>query len=174
MLMADDERRYVDANRAACLLLRVPRVRVLELRVDDLTPPEHRAAMQTRWEEFIQQGTQAGLFELMLPDGQRVEVCYSATANFRPGRHISILEFPQEPSADGAYEPGALSAREREVLTLVAMGETSPSISAVLHISVTTVDTHIRNCLAKLGAKNRPHAVGLGLMSGEIGLDLAG
>ena len=42
MVLADDERRYVAANAAACLLLRLPEEDVLRLRVDDLTPPEHR------------------------------------------------------------------------------------------------------------------------------------
>ncbi len=36
-----------------------------------------------------------------------------------------------------------------------------------------TVETHVRNCLAKLGARNRAHAIALGLQSGEISLDLA-
>jgi DNA-binding CsgD family transcriptional regulator len=68
-------------------------------------------------------------------------------------------------------EPHApLSDREREVLARVAMGETGETIADALHISSATVETHVRHCLAKLGAKNRPHAIALGLQRGEIGL----
>src|SRR5205807_8147672 len=38
MVIADHERRYVAANPAACLLLRLPEEKVLGLRIDDLTP----------------------------------------------------------------------------------------------------------------------------------------
>jgi PAS domain-containing protein len=48
ILVADDRRRYVDANPAACLLLRLRRAQVLELRVDDLTPPENVQLMRQR------------------------------------------------------------------------------------------------------------------------------
>jgi two-component system NarL family response regulator len=44
-----------------------------------------------------------------------------------------------------------LSAREREVLVLIANGKTSAEIAAQLSISVGTVDAHRRNIMAKLG-----------------------
>ncbi len=43
-----------------------------------------------------------------------------------------------------------LSAREREVLQLLAEGHTSGQIAAKLHISLSTVDTHRRNIMKKL------------------------
>jgi PAS domain S-box-containing protein len=176
MLVADDQRRYVDANRAACLLLRLSRVRVLELTIDDLTPLENRAPLQALWEEFLKDGTQVGLFELMMPDGGRVAVEYSATANMTPGRHVAILDFPPRESAHPAVAkvrtaPEApLSNREREVLARVAAGQTSEAIANALKISVATVETHVRRCLAKLAAKNRAHAIALAIKRGEIAL----
>ncbi|MDD5175345.1 MAG: response regulator transcription factor [Sterolibacterium sp.] len=47
-----------------------------------------------------------------------------------------------------------LSARERQVLKLVAEGCTSPQISTELHIAETTVDVHRRNIMRKLGLHN--------------------
>jgi DNA-binding CsgD family transcriptional regulator len=176
VLVADDDRRYVDANQAACLFMRLPRDRLLTLRVDDLTPPENRHLMETLWRQFMADGIQGGLFELVLPDGHRTKVPYSATANFTPGCHVSVLD-PFSEATDLDYlaikseEAPGLSEREREVLGAVALGETSQSIAAALHISVTTVDTHIRNSLAKLSARNRPHAVLLALRRGEIAVN---
>jgi DNA-binding NarL/FixJ family response regulator len=44
-----------------------------------------------------------------------------------------------------------ISAREREVLQLIAEGNSSAEVAAVLHISVRTVDTHRQNVMDKLG-----------------------
>jgi DNA-binding CsgD family transcriptional regulator len=172
MLIADDQRRYIAANTAACLFLRLPLERVLELTVDDLTPSEQRPMMEALWDQFLADGSQNGLFELQMPDGHRVQVEYSATANLRPGEHVSIFEFPTEPPAGATTTSNTapLSDREREVLARVAAGETSQVIADRLHISPTTVETHVRNCLTKLAAKNRPHAIALAIQRNEITL----
>ena len=160
MVIADDERRYVAANAAACLLFRLPEDAVLGRTVDELTPPEHRSQIAPLWDAFIRDGTQEGTYELLMPDGARVTVEYSATANIEPGRHLSILMFPP-----GRFERDArrrsksvLTSREREVLAMVAMGRSSALIAAALGVATSTVESHIRHCLEKLGARNRAHA----------------
>jgi DNA-binding CsgD family transcriptional regulator len=175
MVIAGDDRRYLAANAAACLLLRLSEHEVCRLRIDDLTPPEHRDSVETLWDAFIRDGVQEGTFALLTPDGARVEVDYSATANVEPGWHVSILMFPPGQGRDdahGALERRALlTSREREVLGMVAMGQGSTAIAAALGVSVSTVETHVRHCLEKLDARNRAHAIALGLRAGEISLD---
>src|SRR6202521_2285834 len=61
-----------------------------------------------------------------------------------------------------------LTAREIEVLKLVASGYANKTISAHLDINEETTKTHIKNVLAKLGARDRTHAVSLGLKRGII------
>jgi DNA-binding CsgD family transcriptional regulator len=172
MVIADDTRRFVAANAAACLLLRLPEEDLRGTRIEDLTPPEQRAGVGPLWDAFIRDGTQQGTFELLTPDGARVVVDYSATASIAPGRHLSILMFP---AGRGEHEPveqprSLLTQREREVLGLVAMGLSSASIAATLSVSTSTVESHVRHCLDKLGARNRAHAIALGLREGEITL----
>jgi len=172
-LMVDDKRRCRDANTAACLLFRLPRLRVLELRVDDVTPPERLSVLQARWTDFLAHGTQTGSYELVMPDGQRVRTVYSATANVSSGLHLTVLDPQpaQHPAPrDLGWHDEELSGREREILALVAVGETGATIARDLHISSATVETHIRHCLAKLGARNRTHAVLLAVKAGEISL----
>jgi DNA-binding CsgD family transcriptional regulator len=174
MVIADDRRRYLAANAAACLLLRLPEEEIVRLAVDDLTPPESRALVGQLWEAFIREGTQHGTYELLAPDGARVRVEYSATANIAPGQHLSILMFPP---GRANHDPGersaaVLSAREREVLGLVAMGRSSGEIAAALVVARSTVESHVRHCLDKLGARNRAHAIALALAQGEITLEL--
>jgi DNA-binding NarL/FixJ family response regulator len=71
--------------------------------------------------------------------------------------------------ASHAGETG-LSAREIEVLTLVAAGQSNKVIAAQLFITEATTKGHVKSILAKLGANDRTHAVTLGLKRGIIQL----
>jgi DNA-binding NarL/FixJ family response regulator len=58
---------------------------------------------------------------------------------------------------DGAT--AALTEREREVLVEIAEGYTNPQIAGRLYLSEGTVKTHVGRILAKLGLRDRVHAV---------------
>jgi two-component system, NarL family, response regulator len=62
----------------------------------------------------------------------------------------------------------ALSTREIEVLTLVAVGNSNKLIGLRLSISEDTVKAHLKSILAKLGANDRTHAVTLALERGIL------
>ena len=64
----------------------------------------------------------------------------------------------------------ALTTREIQVLRLIASGHANKEISTRLSINEETTKTHIKNILAKLGAKDRTHAVSLGVKRGIIAL----
>ncbi len=64
-----------------------------------------------------------------------------------------------------------LTRREKEVLGLIAEGLTNNEIAAQIYISSTTVDTHRKNLLAKLEAKNTAELVKLGFYYGLINLE---
>jgi DNA-binding CsgD family transcriptional regulator len=178
MVVADDERRYVAANSAACLLLRLPEEEILKLRIEDLVSPSHRPMVGELWDSFLRDGTQKGQIELAMPDGVLVEVDYSSRAHIEPGRHLAIWMFPpgvfEDPDREQPRTHRVLTPREREVLGMVAMGMGSTWIAATLGVAPSTVDNHMRSCLEKLGARNRAHAIVLGLVRGEIWLDLDG
>jgi DNA-binding NarL/FixJ family response regulator len=72
-----------------------------------------------------------------------------------------LMEDPKpEPNgrAKGESLLGLLSARESEVLGLVARGYTNQQISRTLLISVSTVKKHVRNAICKLGVSDRTQA----------------
>lgn len=73
-------------------------------------------------------------------------------------------------SARPAEEP-ILSAREAEVLQLVAEGKSPPEVAAELFISAKTVKNHLSNIYEKLDARDRTQAVLKGLRMGVIRLD---
>jgi DNA-binding NarL/FixJ family response regulator len=60
----------------------------------------------------------------------------------------------------------ALTTREREVLTLITAGRSNPEIADDLHLSASTVSTHIGRILAKLDLRDRVQAVIFGYESG--------
>jgi PAS domain S-box-containing protein len=63
------------------------------------------------------------------------------------------------PGNPGKGSSGPLTAREREILGLIAGGLTTSAIADKLCISHTTVRNHIQHILAKLGAHSRLEAV---------------
>jgi DNA-binding NarL/FixJ family response regulator len=66
--------------------------------------------------------------------------------------------------------PGFLTAREREVIGLLAAGLSTDEIATQLFLSLYTVRTHIQNAVHRLGARGRVHAVVLAAQYGEIEL----
>ena len=58
-----------------------------------------------------------------------------------------------------ADESPSLTARERDVLHLVAEGHTNVQVGEKLSISADTVQTHVHNAMKKLGAETRTQAV---------------
>lgn len=91
VLLADDRGRYVDANDAAIDLLGYTREEILELSVWDLTPEADEIQGYQLWQEFIRQGTHAGIYRLRRKDESVIWVRYRAIANVAPGRHRSTL-----------------------------------------------------------------------------------
>jgi DNA-binding CsgD family transcriptional regulator len=72
---------------------------------------------------------------------------------------------PQAPTAPGLAN---LSARERELLTLVAQGRTDAQIAADLFISVRTAGSHLDRIRDKTGCRRRAELTRLALSTGLI------
>jgi len=64
----------------------------------------------------------------------------------------------------------SLTAREVDVLRLIAIGNANKEIAAQLSITEETVKGYVKNILSKLSAKDRTHAVTIGLKRGVIDL----
>lgn len=80
--------------------------------------------------------------------------------------------FEQERFVDPAVPPsgsrGKLTRRQREILQLLADGGSTVAAARELGLSEETVKTHTKNVLARLGAKNRTHAVAIALRESLI------
>lgn len=71
-----------------------------------------------------------------------------------PENAVAMITATRAPAKDAQ-----LSARELEILRLLARGESSKTASEKLHISSTTVNNHVQHILRKLGAHNRLEAI---------------
>ena len=84
-------------------------------------------------------------------------------------RRSSVLAGGESASRSGERKASAgLSAREVDVLTLIAAGWSNGEVGRNLFIAEETVKTHVRHVLEKLQARNRAHAVALGFKRGLI------
>ncbi len=98
-----------------------------------------------------------------------------------PDGHLLVLPRIENEGSDRALETRAPtderresrtpSRRELEILSLLARGSTDAQTAEILKLSPATVQTHVRNAKAKLGARTRAQAVALALVSGLIELD---
>ncbi len=88
--------------------------------------------------------------------------------------HAGHKRIPPEVAAELAEHAADddLSSREFDVLRLVAAGSGNKQIADRLCIEETTVKSHIRSILSKLGANDRTHAVTIGLQRGIIELGI--
>lgn len=84
--------------------------------------------------------------------------------------HAGGTRIPPEIAGDIAVHVSddSLSAREIEVLRLVAAGNANKRVAAHLGISEDTVKAHMKSILAKLSANDRTHAVTIALKRGII------
>ncbi|MFJ6016369.1 response regulator [Streptomyces sp. NPDC092952] len=114
---------------------------------------------------------EAGATGYLLKDAPRDEL-FTAVRAAADGRTVlspavasRLISRVRTPAAGGE----SLSAREREVLELVAKGTSNREIAAELFISEATVKTHLTHVFAKLGAKDRAAAVAIGYDRGILG-----
>jgi DNA-binding CsgD family transcriptional regulator len=163
VVVADDDRRYVHANAAACDLLGVSHDDLIGMRTEEITGTPAGDVGEV-WARFRRAGVLVGTFPLPSPVGAR-NVPYIAVADVTPGRHVAIF-IPSRDERD--WQP--LSQREREVVALVAGGATGREVGEALSVTAATVETHIRNAMRRLGARNRSHLVTLAILRHEIEL----
>lgn len=87
------------------------------------------------------------------------------TAGPKDLRRAVEAAIEQERFVDPAVPPkgsrGKLTRRQREILQLLANGESITFAARELDLSEETVKTHTKHALARLGAKNRTHAVAI-------------
>ncbi len=120
---------------------------------------------------FIKRMMQYGAMGYILKDDDATEIIKGIRRVMRGEKHFSlrvqdlVLEMNLEKRKSEGTE---ISEREVEVLRLISQGLTNQEIAEKLFLSFHTADSHRRNLVEKLGAKNTADLVRIGLERGYI------
>jgi DNA-binding NarL/FixJ family response regulator len=134
--------------------------------------PERRIVLYTGSSDtaVLLDGLDSGARGYALKEGAPSELMEAIAAVAGGGTYVDPRLRPALLSERAARRPVTLSAREREILQLLADGLTGEEIAERLVLSAETVKTHIRNAMAKLEARNRVHAILIAVRQGHITL----
>jgi predicted ATPase/class 3 adenylate cyclase/DNA-binding CsgD family transcriptional regulator len=91
-----------------------------------------------------------------------------AAMSITTAAEYALLLTDPVPPQSAAPDPGQLSARERELVTLVAQGRTNAQIAAQLYISIRTVTSHLDRIRDKTGCRRRADLTRLALTQGLV------
>ncbi|MFB8394177.1 response regulator [Streptomyces yangpuensis] len=114
-------------------------------------------------DEYVYGALRAGARGFLLKDtgpdllAQAVRSASDGEALIAPSVTVRLLQaFADLPAGRQVAQPvSAVTAREEQVLLAVARGLTNTEIADALHISLSTVKTHLASLMAKLCARNR-------------------
>jgi DNA-binding NarL/FixJ family response regulator len=143
-------------------------------------PRGPRVLMLTTFDldDYVYEALRAGASGFLLKDATAAELVHAVRV-VAAGEALLAPSVTRRLIADFAHRPhtaappiphalGALTARETEVLRLVARGMSNTEISDTLVIAEQTTKTHVGRILAKLGLRDRAQAVVLAYESGLI------
>ena len=115
--------------------------------------------------EHVYRALEAGASAYVLKESAAAQLLTAINTVYAGGRYLSPalgalpLDAPESPLA-------SLSARERQVLQLVAEGRSSAEIGELIHLSPKTVETYRSRLMKKLGLADVPALVKFALLHG--------
>jgi DNA-binding NarL/FixJ family response regulator len=171
-----------------------PDVIVLDIAMPGMSGIEVAKALRTRLPEagvaaltmhldsrMIYEAMKAGIRAYILKEATSQEFIHALRALSGGGIYLSpkvatllVADYIKAMGKTDVYGTAlkpSLSEREREVLKLLVVGKRAREISDVLRISKSTVDTHRRNILEKLGCENVTCLTRYALREGLVNLD---
>jgi DNA-binding NarL/FixJ family response regulator len=124
-------------------------------------------------EDYIARAIRAGVSGYLLKTADPVELELALRAAMNREMYLSpsvskqvVEDYARRIGPQGSEEP--LTARQREILQLIAEGKTTKDIAVVLHLSVKTVETHRKDLMERLGIRDVPGLVRYAIRSGII------
>ena len=142
------------------------------------THPMVRIILLTTFDtpELVVEGLRAGAAGYLLKDCSAEELITAVRTVARgqvllqtasAAQLLAGLSLPSSQEPRSAAEKLGLTERERDVLRLIVQGRNNSEIAVELYVSEATVKTHINHIFAKLGARDRAHAV---VLAHQLGL----
>jgi PAS domain S-box-containing protein len=173
MVLLDNERRHVEVNGSYLQLLGYPKSALIGRPVYEFVSG---GPIQSRreWLASLGQRQFSGRATLICADGHKESVEFAGHPEIVTGRQLVLFvclrtgrrSQPPLQAPPAGVSSDALSARELEVVRMIALGLSGPEIAGELGVSHNTVRTHARNAMGKTGARSRAHLVAVALAEG--------
>ncbi len=172
IVLVDDSRRLLQGNSALGELLGHHPTDLVGRPIGELITSPSPAQRDKDWRRLLQTGEQSGTYTFRHSDGSQLEIDFAirvvrvgqrslCVAVVLPLGHITLARQVGDQAAP-------LTAREREIVALIALGQKTNSIAGKLFISPATVRAHVRNAMRKLGVHTRAELVAVALSRGEL------
>jgi len=174
MALLRSDRVLVAVNPALVEDLGYPASDVIGRRSDLFVAPHWKSRLERDWARLLRTGRLTAKRELIRADGRRVDVQFAAHSEQITGRQLILYvvldmrlrPIALEPPESNPLKP--LTPRELEIVGEIAMGRRWHEIAADLFISQSTVKTHVRHAMRKLGARSQAQLVAIALATGML------
>jgi PAS domain S-box-containing protein len=167
MTLMTSDWRYVAVNRAYTFLTSYAREDLVGRSAELVLAPEELRSLDREWRELERVGHVEGERMIVTADGEWVPVQYARRSVDIDGQRlvlsvvIAASDDPVRARASPNWQASLLSPRELEIVGHVAGGERAREIAEDLGIAESTVKTHLRNAMRKVGAKSQAQLVAL-------------
>lgn len=174
----------------ACCIELHPDLVLLDIRMPELDgmaatrlikqqSPETNVLIVTMHEtpEYLLEALQAGAAGYVLKDATRAELLLAVRQVLRGvqvlngGLAARLLQRMAYTAPARAHDAARLTARELDVLRLLAQGKTNREIAAMLIVSAGTIKVHVEHIISKLGVSDRTQAAVRAIELGLIGVE---
>jgi DNA-binding NarL/FixJ family response regulator len=146
----------------------MPRVELARRLTTHETPPRVLVLLDGRHPEEVGALRALGVDGLVGRGTGPDALCLACERVLAGERAVDPLLVETEPRAAGGDGGFVLTARERDVLVLLAEGRTNRDIASTLFVSLPTVKTHLAHIYGKLDARNRNEALGRAVALGLL------
>ena len=169
--MFDERGGHLAVNAATCEFFGVSRDEFDQSQLGHLLTPAEHSTLGEEWRELWAKRDLSGVRVFTRAGGSHIRLQYAARTAVVDGRRVAVVVIIRQTRAHESApvgRAGELTRREREAVSLVALGLTSPEIAEKLCVSPETARTHVRNSMAKLNARTRAHLVAIALADRHI------
>jgi PAS domain S-box-containing protein len=171
MMIVDFDRRIVAVNEAGAAVAGRSVESLVGRRFTTLLEDPGDALDDNAWRALVFSGESLGHRRIRRPDGSTTVVDFAMRAATIDERVLVLgvaIHAHVERDDNDRHAPAPLTAREREIVHLIALGHVSREICDMLHVAPDTVRTHVRNAMAKTGAKTRAQLIAIALGDGLL------
>jgi PAS domain S-box-containing protein len=178
MWIRDRDRVLVRVNHAAQERLGFDLNKLIGKRSDVYVAQQDWKRLDVDWRELLRRGHWTGEREILRGDGRHVRAQLANRLALIDGEPlvltvaIDLKDLPMSRRHEAAATDRPLTPREIEIVHYVALGRRAHEIADELGLAQSTVQTHLRNAMAKVGARSQAQLVAVTMCHGFLDSEL--